>query len=364
MAKSCAVYFDYKRRTDAGFRKWLRKEKKKLDKSVAEEATSPPASGNPLGDASVPTVEIIAAMKRIKDDHLSSLSSHLRRRRGRTMHQRCHRPAGSVGNTVYESPGGSILISRCMTGTARANQELAEGILPPFGLSRLIRLVITPRRQSPGLFDESKFLAELMFQRVIDLEELLRCLAAELNMEYLVFLDSLPYMFRPSTWPIVTYHGLKEVHWFQGCIYDNVLGTVKLFEHLIPPNLNLDSPELALLLDKSYVPRRRANYSMSWHLTTSSSTDDTTTRRSLACKYTTPRLNQFAALHPASTAVAAAEAMATGLLLTSSVRVDFSDFTLTSTLPYPGTTSPSAPGALLPLDALWGPYNYGTAVIR
>ncbi|KAH9027967.1 hypothetical protein EDB85DRAFT_2148195 [Lactarius pseudohatsudake] len=188
-------------------------------------------------------------------------------------------------------PRNNAIYSLSLTntqGTARANKELAEeGIPPPFGLSRLIRLVITLRRQSLGLFNESKFLAELMFRRVIDLEELLRCLAAELNMEYLVFLDSLPYMFRPSTWSIVTHHGLKEVHWFQGCVYDNVLRTVKLFEHLIPSSL--DSPELALLLDP------------------------------------------------------------TKLLLMSSVRVDLSDLTLTSTLPYPGTTSPSAPGALLPL---------------
>ncbi|KAH9006787.1 MAS20-domain-containing protein [Lactarius hatsudake] len=69
-ALAYAVYFDYKRRTDAGFRKRLRKEKKKLDKSVAEEATSVPTSGNPLGDASVPTAEIIAAMKSIKDDQV------------------------------------------------------------------------------------------------------------------------------------------------------------------------------------------------------------------------------------------------------------------------------------------------------
>lgn len=69
-ALAYAVYFDYKRRTDAEFRKRLRKEKKKLDKSVAEEATSAPASGNPLGDASVPTAEIIAAMKSIKDDQV------------------------------------------------------------------------------------------------------------------------------------------------------------------------------------------------------------------------------------------------------------------------------------------------------
>ncbi len=48
----------------------LGKEKKKLDKSVAEEAASAPASENPLGDASVPTAEILAAMKSVKDDQV------------------------------------------------------------------------------------------------------------------------------------------------------------------------------------------------------------------------------------------------------------------------------------------------------
>jgi import receptor subunit TOM20 len=86
-ALAYAVYFDHKRRTDAEFRKRLRtsdfvsfttshlhirlgKEKKKLDKSAAQEAASAPASGNPLGDASVPTAEILAAMKSVQDDQV------------------------------------------------------------------------------------------------------------------------------------------------------------------------------------------------------------------------------------------------------------------------------------------------------
>src|SRR6266404_6956874 len=86
-----AVYFDYKRRTDAGFRKRLRmspfvsftsfslrlglgKEKKKLDKSVTQEAASAPASGITLGDASVPTAQILDAMKSVKDDQVPTAS--------------------------------------------------------------------------------------------------------------------------------------------------------------------------------------------------------------------------------------------------------------------------------------------------
>jgi len=69
-ALAYAVYFDHKRRSDAGFRKRLRKEKKKLDKSVAQDAASTSASGNPLDDASVSTAEIVAAMKSVKDDQV------------------------------------------------------------------------------------------------------------------------------------------------------------------------------------------------------------------------------------------------------------------------------------------------------
>jgi import receptor subunit TOM20 len=47
----------------------LGKEKKKIDKSVAQDVASP-ASGNPLGDVSVPTAEILAAMKSIQDDQV------------------------------------------------------------------------------------------------------------------------------------------------------------------------------------------------------------------------------------------------------------------------------------------------------
>jgi import receptor subunit TOM20 len=78
-----AIYFDYKRRTDANFRKRLRmlnlcilhyvlftassgREKKKLDKSAAEEAETSAAAG----DAALPAEEILATMARVKDDQV------------------------------------------------------------------------------------------------------------------------------------------------------------------------------------------------------------------------------------------------------------------------------------------------------
>jgi import receptor subunit TOM20 len=78
-----AIYFDHKRRTDANFRKRLRmqnfctlqyvlftassgREKKKLDKSIGQEA----ASSEAAGDAPLPTEEIHAAMLLVKDDQV------------------------------------------------------------------------------------------------------------------------------------------------------------------------------------------------------------------------------------------------------------------------------------------------------
>ena len=85
-ALAYAAYFDHKRRTDAGFRKRLRtsdfvssttsyrhlnlgKEKKKVDKSVAQE-TPAPAPGSALDDATVPTAAILDAMKSVQDDQV------------------------------------------------------------------------------------------------------------------------------------------------------------------------------------------------------------------------------------------------------------------------------------------------------
>ncbi|KAI0307138.1 hypothetical protein B0F90DRAFT_1807816 [Multifurca ochricompacta] len=66
-----AVYFDHRRRTDARFRKQLRMSgKEKLDKSVAQAATSTPGSSTAPGDANLPAAEILAAMKSVKDDQV------------------------------------------------------------------------------------------------------------------------------------------------------------------------------------------------------------------------------------------------------------------------------------------------------
>ena len=118
------------------------------------------------------------------------------------------------------------------------------------------------------LFAESEFLTTLTFRaalplkhhlspairsltladRVFDLDALLCCLASAPNLEYLALLDSVPHTFDASTRPeLVSLHALKEFHWFQGRVFDNVLGTVKLFEHLVLPALS--NPEFVLLLE-------------------------------------------------------------------------------------------------------------------
>lgn len=134
-----------------------------------------------------------------------------------------------------------------------------------------------------SFFDESECLTELTFKgalplqthlspairsltladRVVDLDVLLGCLAAAPNLEYLALLDSVPHTFDPSTRPVVALNALKEFHWFQGRVFDNVLGTIKLFEHLVLPSL--DSPEFVLLLEPTkyavsdlYTPCRRS----------------------------------------------------------------------------------------------------------
>ena len=90
--------------------------------------------------------------------------------------------------------------------------------------------------------------------RVVDLDTLLGFLGAVPNLEYLALLDSVPHTFDASTRSVVTLHALREFHWFQGRVFDNVLGTVKLFEHLDLPALSSSNspspgPEFVLLLD-------------------------------------------------------------------------------------------------------------------
>jgi import receptor subunit TOM20 len=81
-----AVYFDHRRRTDANFRKQLRtsdfvsfsliftthsgRDKKKLDKSVAQAATSTSASVTGSGSGDPPITEILEAMTRAKEDRV------------------------------------------------------------------------------------------------------------------------------------------------------------------------------------------------------------------------------------------------------------------------------------------------------
>jgi len=51
-----------------------------------------------------------------------------------------------------------------------------------------------------------------LVDRVADLDELLHCLTAAPNLEYVMLLDSVPHTFEPSTRPVVTLNGLKEFH--------------------------------------------------------------------------------------------------------------------------------------------------------
>ncbi|KAJ3573698.1 hypothetical protein NP233_g2272 [Leucocoprinus birnbaumii] len=69
-ALAYVVYFDYKRRNDAEFRRKLRKEKKRVDKTVAQEAkesTTATSGGLPTGGAITPEV-LRAALEQIKSE--------------------------------------------------------------------------------------------------------------------------------------------------------------------------------------------------------------------------------------------------------------------------------------------------------
>ena len=86
--------------------------------------------------------------------------------------------------------------------------------------------------------------------RVFDLDALLECLNAAPNLEYLALLNSVPHTFETTARGfVVSLNRLRELNWFQALVCDNVLGTVKLFEHLDLPNLN--TVAFALLLDPS-----------------------------------------------------------------------------------------------------------------
>lgn len=125
-----------------------------------------------------------------------------------------------------------------------------------------------PSRES--FFGESEFFNRLTFRavlplsthlsgtiksltladRVFDLDALLECLDAAPNLEYLTLLNSVPHTFESTARGfVVSLNRLRELNWFQALVCDNVLGTVKLFEHLDMPNL--DTATFVLLLDPS-----------------------------------------------------------------------------------------------------------------
>ncbi|KAI0264251.1 hypothetical protein BC834DRAFT_277343 [Gloeopeniophorella convolvens] len=84
--------------------------------------------------------------------------------------------------------------------------------------------------------------------RVVDLAVLLGYLEASPNLEYLSLLDAVPHTFeQTASCAAVTLSKLKELYYFQGQVFDNVLGTVKLFESVTFPTLEV--VEFALLLD-------------------------------------------------------------------------------------------------------------------
>jgi hypothetical protein len=123
------------------------------------------------------------------------------------------------------------------------------------------------RLPQPCLFGESEFLTELTFRgalplkshlspairsltladRAFDLDNMLGCLQAAPNLEYLALLDCVPHTFESIHRSLVELSQLRELRWFQGRVFDNLLGTVKLFEHLVLPRL--DTTEFVMLLD-------------------------------------------------------------------------------------------------------------------
>jgi hypothetical protein len=139
-----------------------------------------------------------------------------------------------------------------------------------------------PSRES--FFGESEFFERLTFRavlplpthlsstiksltladRVFDLDAMLECLDAAPNLEYLTLLNCVPHTFESTARGfVVSLNRLRELNWFQAFVCDNILGTVKLFEHLDMPNLNAGA--FVLLLDPSkyspsqlYIPCSRS----------------------------------------------------------------------------------------------------------
>ncbi len=131
-----------------------------------------------------------------------------------------------------------------------------------------------PLLSRESFFSESDFLERLTFRsvlplptllscniksitlsdRVFDLDALLKFLDAAPNLECLDLLNCVPHTFQfTARGFLVTLNRLRDFNWFQARVCDNVLGTVKLFEHLDMPNL--DTTAFALLLNPSrYTP--------------------------------------------------------------------------------------------------------------
>ena len=161
-----------------------------------------------------------------------------------------------------------------------------------------------PSRES--FFGESEFFERLTFravlplsthlsgtiksltlaERVFDLDALLGCLDAAPNLEYLALLDSVPHTFEATARGfVVSLNRLRELNWFQALVCDNVLGTVKLFEHLDMPNL--DTVAFALLLNPSkYSPSQL--YTPCSHSVTLFGTTSTVTELHLEASHFTP----------------------------------------------------------------------------
>ncbi|KAF8504902.1 hypothetical protein F5888DRAFT_802940 [Russula emetica] len=161
-----------------------------------------------------------------------------------------------------------------------------------------------PSRES--FFGESEFFERLTFRavlplpthfsgtiksltladRVFDLDALLECLDAAPNLEYLALLNSVPHTFESAARGfVVSLNRLRELNWFQALVCDNVLGTVKLFEHLDMPNL--DTAAFVLLLNPSkYSPSQL--YTPCSHSVTLFGTTSTITELLLEASHFTP----------------------------------------------------------------------------
>src|SRR6267142_579556 len=141
-----------------------------------------------------------------------------------------------------------------------------DGVLPPqsfFASSRLLRQ-LTFRACLPLDTHLSPSIRSLtLAERAFDLDALLACLAAAPNLEYLALLNSVPHTYECAPRTPVALRRLRELHWFQVWVIDNIFGTVKFFEHLDAPEL--DTTRFVLLLDPTkyaamdlYPPCRRA----------------------------------------------------------------------------------------------------------